>query len=81
MSCFVFCVDFVPGPEPMEVDDWSCEEMDWEPADTIEPMEWEEAFLPPQNPLLEEPSLSILRKFGQTDPPLTTDTPSHFVAA
>ncbi|GBO37345.1 hypothetical protein AVEN_77223-1 [Araneus ventricosus] len=33
-----------------------------------------------QNPLLEDPSLSILRKVGQTDPPLTTDTPSHYVA-
>ncbi|GBN12134.1 hypothetical protein AVEN_4130-1 [Araneus ventricosus] len=49
MACFVFCVDFVTGPEPMEVDDVICdEEMEWEPADTIEPMEWEEAFLPPQ---------------------------------
>ncbi|GBM13812.1 hypothetical protein AVEN_205042-1 [Araneus ventricosus] len=33
------------------------------------------------NPLLEDSSLSILRKVGQTDPPLTTDTPSHYVAA
>ncbi|GBM26763.1 hypothetical protein AVEN_193907-1, partial [Araneus ventricosus] len=29
-----------------------------------------------QNPLLEDPSLSILRKVGQIDPPLTTATPS-----
>ncbi|GBL82976.1 hypothetical protein AVEN_106473-1 [Araneus ventricosus] len=49
MSCCVFCVDFVTGPEPMEVDDWSCDEqMEWEPADTVEPMEWEESFIPPQ---------------------------------
>ncbi|GBO22626.1 hypothetical protein AVEN_28519-1 [Araneus ventricosus] len=49
MSCFVFCVDFVTGPEPMEVDEWSCDEpMEWEPVDTVEPMEWEESFIPPQ---------------------------------
>ncbi|GBO29265.1 hypothetical protein AVEN_159601-1 [Araneus ventricosus] len=38
MACFVSCVDFVTGPEPMEVDDVSNDEE----------MEWEEAFLPPQ---------------------------------
>ncbi|GBN78367.1 hypothetical protein AVEN_3995-1 [Araneus ventricosus] len=37
------------GPEPMEVDDWSCDEqMEWEPVDTVEPMEWEESFIPPR---------------------------------
>ncbi|GBN33934.1 hypothetical protein AVEN_266204-1 [Araneus ventricosus] len=37
------------GPEPMEVDEWSCDEpMEWEPVDTVEPMEWEESFIPPQ---------------------------------
>ncbi|GBN57616.1 hypothetical protein AVEN_85289-1 [Araneus ventricosus] len=37
------------SPEPMEVDDWSYDEqMEWEPVDTVEPMEWEESFLPPQ---------------------------------
>ncbi|GBM67284.1 hypothetical protein AVEN_62757-1, partial [Araneus ventricosus] len=36
-------------PEPMEVDEWSCDEpMEWEPVDTVEPMEWEESFIPPQ---------------------------------
>ncbi|GBM56377.1 hypothetical protein AVEN_73174-1, partial [Araneus ventricosus] len=36
-------------PEPMEVDDWSCDEqMEWEPVDTVEPMEWEESYIPPR---------------------------------
>ncbi|GBM34251.1 hypothetical protein AVEN_60591-1 [Araneus ventricosus] len=56
------------GPEPMEVDDWICdEEMEWEPADIIEPMEWEDAFLPPQV----SPSLQGTLESGNVSAPKT----------